>query len=205
MSRPFSTFVCAALASVVTFSSAGDAQAGEIGQKKAGPLMGNIKLAPATDLGLTDYGFYYNCGGRYWGCGSRRTQFAAQFEIAYAIDGEDAYLGFNPQFQVNDLFALINLTGTFQYDIAIKKVTGLNIYPKISAGLGIIPNNNFGFCSDCRRDGTDVMGTIQPEVGVKYNLFKKFHVLGEPLSFPLYFGEAFGAQYRFWLGCGFDL
>jgi hypothetical protein len=32
-----------------------------------------------------------------------------------------------------------------------------------------------------------------------------FHVLAEPLSFPLYVGEQLGAQYRFFIGCGFDV
>lgn len=155
--------------------------------------MGNIKIAPA--VGIDD-------DLRRFGRG-HRTQFAMELEIAYAVDrDENAYLGFNPQFQVSDYFAIINLTGTFQYDIEIKKVRGLYLYPKVNAGVAIVPNARFGFCSGC--DDADVAFTLQPEFGVKFNFFKNFHALAEPLSFPLYIGEQFSAQYRFWFGCGFD-
>ncbi len=187
-----------------------EARAAEVGENKAGPLMGNVKIGPA--IGLDD-----DFGGRGFGgpgpgprgFGFRATQFALELEIAYAVDrGENAYIGFNPQFQVSDYFAVINLTGTFQYDIQIveNKVKGLYLYPKVNAGVGIVPNgygsfSGRGFCSDC---DAAVYFDLQLEFGAKFNIWKNFHVLAEPLSFPLYIGEQFGAQYRFFVGCGFD-
>mgnify|MGYP000228434109 CR=1 FL=1 len=195
----------ATLASTLTLLAA-DASA-EVGQNKAGPLMGNVKIGPA--VGLDD-----DFGGRGFdgrrGRGYRGTQFALELELAYAVDrGENAYIGFNPQFQVSDYFSVINLTATFQYDIQIieNKVKGLYLYPKINAGVGIVPNGygsfqGNGFCSGC---DAGVYFDLQLEFGAKFNIWKNFHVLAEPLSFPLYIGQQFGAQYRFWLGCGFDV
>jgi len=182
--------VLAGLSAFAVFSP--EAQA-KVGEEKAGPLMGNFKLAPAVGFGRYYYG----------------TQFAMELEIAYAVDRDNnAYLGFNPQFQFGGFGdAIINLTGTFQYDIAIKAVTGLYLYPKINVGLAIFPNSYYS----CGRFGCGAGGaaqvafTLQPEFGVKYNIFKNFHVLGEPLSFPIYIGDGAFAQWRFWLGCGFDL
>lgn len=181
-----------------------------VGENKAGPFMGNIKIGPA--VGLDDdfggRGFYRGPGrGPLYG---RATQFATELEIAYAVDrGNNAYIGFNPQFQVSDYFAVINLTATFQYDIQIveDKVKGLYLYPKINAGVGIVPNgygafSGRGFCSGC---DAAVFFDLQLEFGAKFNIYENFHVLAEPLSFPLYIGEQFGAQYRFWFGCGFDV
>jgi hypothetical protein len=174
-----------------------------VGEDKAGPLMGNFKIAPALSFG-NDFGFR---GCDRFGCFSA-TQFAMEFEIAYAVDHDNnAYIGFNPQFEFG-WGTIINLTGTFQYDIQIakSKVKGLYIYPKINVGIAVYPNTfgnricGFGNCS-----GASAAFTLQPEVGVKFNIFKNFHVLGEPLSFPIYIGDFTFAQWRFWLGCGFDV
>jgi len=198
----------ATLAASALLLLANDASAAPVGEDKAGPLMGNIKIGPAVGLDDDFGGVRGGCGGRF-GCGYRHTQFALELEIAYAVDrGENAYIGFNPQFQVSDYFATINLTGTFQYDIQIAKkaVDGLYIYPKVNAGVGIVPNG-FGSCLGRFCDGreADVYFTLQPEFGAKFNINKNFHVLAEPLSFPMYIGERFGAQYRFFIGCGFDV
>lgn len=200
--------------SLVATASAGllvvvaDARA-DVGENKAGPLMGNVKIGPAVGLDDDFGGRGFGGPGRGLGWG-RSTQFATELEIAYAVDsGQNAYIGFNPQFQVSDYFAVINLTGTFQYDIQIieNKVRGLYLYPKVNAGIGIIPNGygyfrGRGFCSGCE---AGVFFDLQLEFGAKFNIWKNFHVLAEPLSFPLYIGERFGAQYRFWFGCGFDV
>jgi hypothetical protein len=202
----------AALTTAGLVAVADEAQAqARVGENKAGPLMGNIKIGPA--VGLDDdfggRGFRGGPGPRGW-YGGRGTQFATELEIAYAVDsGNNAYIGFNPQFQVNDYFAVINLTGTFQYDIQIveNKVRGLYLYPKVNVGVGIVPNGygyfrGRGFCSGC---DASAFFDLQLEFGAKFNIWENFHVLAEPLSFPLYIGEQFGAQYRFWFGCGFDV
>ncbi len=185
------TAALAGAAAFVAFTSAAEAK---VGEEKAGPLMGNFKLAPAVSFG--DVGYF-------------GTQFAMELEIAYAVDDDDnAYLGFNPQFQFGGWGgATINLTGTFQYDIPIKAVTGLYLYPKINLGLAIFTNRGYYGCGrfGCGGSGAEVAFALQPEFGVKYNIFKNFHVLGEPLSFPIYIGSYTFAQWRFWLGCGFDV
>ncbi len=207
LATPKVSFVAAAL----TFSSvafAPDAFAAGVGENKAGPLMGNVKIGPAVGLD-DDFGGRGSFGdfrGRYY----RGTQFALELEIAYAVDSKErAYIGFNPQFQVSDYFAVINLTGTFQYDIQIieDKVKGLYLYPKVNAGVGIVPNDygyfqGRGFCSSC---DAGVYFDLQLVFGAKFNIWENFHVLAEPLNFPLYIGEQFGAQYRFFVGCGFDI
>lgn len=182
------TLALTALALVIGFATEAEAK---VGEKKAGPLMGNFKLAPAVSFG--DVGYL-------------DTQFALQLEIAYAVDRKNAaYIGFNPQFQFAN-FTNINLTGTFQYDIELP-VEGLYLYPKINAGLAIFPNSFAGYCGrfGCGGRGASVAFALQPEFGVKYNIFKNFHVLGEPLSFPIYIARYTFAQWRFWLGVGFDI
>lgn len=186
--------VVAVLSAAAVTALAGSAEA-KVGEEKAGPLMGNFKLAPAVSFG--DVGYF-------------GTQFAMELEIAYAVDSDNnAYLGFNPQFQFGGWSgATINLPFTFQYDIPIKSVKGLYLYPKINLGLAIFTNGGYGYCGrrGCYGGNAEAAFTLQPEFGVKYNLFKNFHVLGEPLSFPIYIGD-FGAfaQWRFWMGCGFDV
>jgi len=176
-----------------------------VGEEKAGPLMGNFKLGPAISFGH-NFGGIGGCGR--FGCfGPDNAQFAMELEIAYAVDRDKrAYIGFNPQFQFG-FGTIINLTGTFQYDISIapSKIKGLYIYPKINLGVAVYPNSSyycgFGGCTN----RASAAFTLQPEVGVKFNIFKNFHVLGEPLSFPIYIGDFTFAQWRFWLGCGFDV
>ncbi len=176
------SFAFTALALVMGFAH--EAQA-KVGEKKAGPLMGNFKLAPAVSFG--DVGYI-------------DTQFAMELEIAYAVDRKNnAYIGFNPQFQFAR-FTNINLTGTFQYDIELP-VEGLYLYPKINAGIAIFPAANYSYYGR----STQVAFALQPEFGVKYNIMKNFHVLGEPLSFPIYIASHTFAQWRFWFGCGFDV
>ena len=199
--------VVAALFLVGAFAFARDARAA-VGEDKAGPLMGNFKLGPALYIGGDGfYGGGFGACGRFGGFCGQDTQFALQLEIAYAVDhGNNAYIGFNPQFQFG-FGTIVNLTGTFQYDIQIaeSKVKGLYIYPKINVGLGIFPGGGYycGFGNFC--NSTSVAFDLQPEVGVKFNIFKNFHVLGEPLSFPIYISSHTFAQWRFWLGCGFDV
>ncbi len=196
--------VVAAVVLVAAFALAREARAA-VGEDKAGPLMGNFKLGPAVSFG----GDFGGPRGGCLGCfGFNDTQFAMELEIAYALDrgNKAAYIGFNPQFQFG-FGTIINLTGTFQYDIQIaaSKVRGLYIYPKINVGAAIYPNNPYYYgingCFGC----TSAAFTLQPELGVKFNIFKNFHVLGEPLSFPIYIGGITFAQWRFWLGCGFDV
>ncbi len=141
---------------------------------KGGDFQANFKLGPAIHA-------------------SRRapdTQFAMQLEISGAIVGDDGYLGFAPQFQFGDL-ALINLPISFQYDIKLP-VKNLYIYPRIEAGLGMIPDADY------------YAFTLQPEFGAKYQFHENFHALVEPLSLPMYFGDPVFLQYRVYFGVGAD-
>ncbi|MBL9023149.1 MAG: hypothetical protein JNL21_13195 [Myxococcales bacterium] len=156
-----------------------------VGEEKAGPFMGNLKIGPAIRLDDIP------------------TQFAMEVEIAGALDrGNDAYLGFNPQFQFSDGLATINLTATFQYDIELP-VKALYLYPKINAGLAI--NAPTG------RGGDPALGfALQPEFGIKYQLVEHAHIGAEPISIPLYLGNnryigAIDAQYRLFFYGGFDI
>jgi hypothetical protein len=153
--------------------------------EKAGPFMGNLKVGPAIQL--DDF----------------PTQFALEVEIAGALDrNKSAYLGFNPQFQFADRYHIINLTGTFQYDVELP-VKGLFLYPKINLGLNIYGIDNY------RDPGLSF--TLQPEFGIKYQVHKNFHIGAEPISVPLYMGgnagrgAGFDAQYRIWFYGGFDV
>ncbi len=155
-----------------------------VGEEKAGPFMGNLKIGPA--IRLDDF----------------PTQFAMELEIAGALDRDNnAYLGFNPQFQFADHYHIINLTATFQYDIELP-VKALYLYPKINAGLAI-----YGITY---RGDPGLAFTLQPEFGIKYQLVKNAHIGAEPISIPLYiggnrFGGGFDAQYRLFFYGGFDI
>jgi hypothetical protein len=173
---------------VATLAAAGTLQALEstalaVGEEKAGPFMGNLKIGPAIRLDDIP------------------TQFAMEVEIAGALDrGNDAYLGFNPQFQFSDGLTTINLTATFQYDIELP-VKALYLYPKINAGLAIQAPNR----------GDAALGfALQPEFGIKYQLVEHAHIGAEPISIPLYLGNnryigAVDAQYRLFFYGGFDI
>ncbi len=154
-----------------------------LGEEKAGPFMGNLKIGPAIRLDDIP------------------TQFALEAEIAGALDrGNDAYLGFNPQFQFADGITTINLTATFQYDIELP-VRALYLYPKINAGLAI----------HAPGAGEAALAfALQPEFGIKYQLVEHAHIGAEPISIPLYLGNNryFGgvdAQYRLFFYGGFDI
>lgn len=154
-----------------------------LGEEKAGPFMGNLKIGPAIRLD------------------DLPTQFAMEVEIAGALDrGNDAYLGFNPQFQFADGITTINLTATFQYDIELP-VKALYLYPKINAGLAIQAPNH----------GEAGLGfALQPEFGIKYQLVEHAHIGAEPISIPLYLGNnrylgGVDAQYRLFFYGGFDI
>lgn len=154
-----------------------------VGEEKAGPFMGNIKIGPAIRLDEIP------------------TQFALEAEIAGALDrGNDAYLGFNPQFQFADSFITINLTVTFQYDIELP-VKALYLYPKINAGLAI----------NAVESRDPALGfALQPEFGIKYQIVEHAHIGAEPISIPLYLGNnryigAIDAQYRLFFYGGFDI
>ncbi len=154
-----------------------------LGEAKAGPFMGNLKVGPAIRLDEIP------------------TQFAMEVELAGALDrGNDAYLGFNPQFQFADGFTVINLTATFQYDIELP-VKALYLYPKINAGLAIL-------AVESRDPGLGF--ALQPEFCIKYQLVEHAHIGAEPISIPLYLGNnryvgAIDAQYRLFFYGGFDI
>lgn len=179
--------VLAALLFVAFVSLPGTAQADE----KAGRWMFNFRVGAAANVGCASF---HPCNTF-----SRRAQFVVSPEVAVALDRDyHAYLGIIPMFQVGDSFTIINVPLTFQYDIEIKKVEGLYVYPKVNAGYG----------AWLEADGNYFV--IEPAVGIKYQFDKHVHVGGEPLGFMFYVGEQhgrsdFNVQYHFLGNIGFDV
>lgn len=161
------------------------------GKDKAGRWMFNFRVGAAATLGRCDW----DCGGRF---GYRRAQFVISPEIAVALDRDyNAYLGLMPMFQINDNFTVINIPLTFQYDIEIKKVKGLYVYPKVTAG----------YSHWVEGEGNYFMTGVHG--GVKYQFHEHVHAGGEPIGFTFYVGERngrsdFNAQYHFLGHIGFD-
>ncbi|NUP13572.1 MAG: hypothetical protein HOW73_46650 [Polyangiaceae bacterium] len=115
-------------------------------------------------------------------------------EIGYALDGENAYLIFDPEIQApaGD-GAFFTIPATFQYDIELP-VDGLYIYPRGSLGVSVFSG------------GGNPFFTVTPACGIKYQVLKQLHVGGEPIRFPIHVTDgAVFAQYEFLVSVGADL
>jgi hypothetical protein len=167
------SLLASASVAVASLLAVADASAIEENEK-AGPFAANLKMGPAIKASTASF-----------------TQFAMQLEAQYAIIDGAGYIGFAPQFQFGNATTIV-LPATFQYDIHLP-VENLYIYPRIQAGVAIIPDG-LGYGAFA----------LQPEVGVKYQFHENFHAMCEPVSLPMYFGDPVFLQYRVYFGAGAD-
>jgi hypothetical protein len=172
--RTFRPVAAAAVAGALTLlGMSTSAEAAE----KAGPLMLNLKPG---------FGVFF---GDFSGAA-----FAIGPEVGYALDGENAYLSFDPQFQFGAGGGVfITLPASFQYDIEL--IDSLYLYPKIDLGVSLLTG------------GGSVLAffNITPAAGIKYQVIDIFHIGGEVVSFPIYIGDLIGAEYQFLVNAGVDL
>jgi hypothetical protein len=161
--------------------TSGEAQA----QDKAGPWMANLKIGPSI--------------GAY----QAPTQFGLELEIGYAlpfVPGRNAYITFPFQFGFSGGVTMIAVPFAFQYDIPIRQVRGLYIYPRFSLGYAALVTSAFGVTA------TANAAFITPEFGIKYILNGRWNFGFEPFSLPILAGDG-GASifYRllFYAGANF--
>jgi hypothetical protein len=176
-----------ALALALTPASAGAQQADG---GKAGPVMINLKLGPSFGIS---------------GSPDLQNQVALVLDAGFAVTRDrNAYIVFSPQFQLaGDVANVIMVPLGFQYDIAIRPVRGLYVYPRLSVGyaVGLPKNDFFGLI------GPQHAFLLLPEIGVKYVLARRWNFGFEPFSLPIGIGCDFCTQvsYRlhFYAGVNF--
>lgn len=155
-------------------------------QDKAGPVMLNLKLGPSIPVAIKDQP-----------SGSSATDvlpvsFSLTLEGGIALDqARQAYLVLPFQILVGTKSASAfgfsySLTSTrvvvpigFQYDIPIRAVPGLFLYPRASLGYQAYIVSASG-----QRDTTHGL-QVAPEFGVKYVLRRRWNFALEPFSLPV--------------------
>ena len=162
-----------------------------VGMAKDGPL-----FTPTTVLGFTDYARIFSNDitqgemtdqVRQFFLNGGNTQFMIQFQGGLEVQ-RDLYVTFIPAFGFGSGVTVINLPLGIQYDIPIRSVPNLYVYPRFSMGLGLITGG-----------GTQAAFNIIPEFGIKYVIDGKFNVGFEPFSLPIFVADAPGlpaTQYR---------
>jgi hypothetical protein len=114
------------------------------------------------------------------------TQFFIQFQGGLEFQ-EQLYLTFVPTFGFGQGTALITLPIGIQYDIPIRTVPNLYVYPRFGMGVGIFTAPG------------QAAFNITPEFGIKYVIDGKFNIGFEPFSIPIYVADSPGlptTQYR---------
>lgn len=166
---------------------------------KAGPLMFNMKLGAAIGIPGDGGSLFYTAD-----------QFLLQLEFGGALDaGRQAYLTFPLTFELGGSYNYYNLRGpsgynvvmvplAFQYDIPIRAVPGLYLYPRGQIGYAAFIGRNGA--------GTSHFGFIAPEFGIKYVLKRRWNFGGEPFSLPVFFnrdGALMNYRLTFYAGVNF--
>jgi hypothetical protein len=137
-------------------------------QEKQGNMFANFGLGPS---------FFLTGGG---------TQFHIQLQGGLEVN-KDLYVTFMPTFGFGAGTTTITLPIGLQYDIPIRSVPNLYVYPRGEMGVGIFTNVS-----------TPATFVIIPSFGIKYVIDGKFNVGFEPFSIPIYVaGSPFPtSQYR---------
>ena len=145
---------------------------------KVGRFMFNFKIGPAV-LGYPSLN------------GSTLVQAALVTEIGIAVTANrNGYLFLPLSFQLSPGAYLITIPIGFQYDIALP-VRGLYLTPRGSVGYtaAIAPNTSCSGIGCSSETVVSHLGTITPEIGIKY-IFKGRYNLGfDPFSLPISIGN----------------
>lgn len=141
---------------------------GENGQfNKAGRFMANLKIGPAICA--------YTCPSH---------EGALVVDIGWSVlPNKNAYVIIPLQFQFSTTTAAVIAPFGFQYDLAISRVPGLYIYPRLSLGYAALLDSSTGVTT------TTHAGILLPELGAKFILRGRFNFGGEFFSLPVIFGR----------------
>lgn len=143
---------------------------------KAGRFMFNPKLGVA--IGIPGNGIEHASTG---------DQLALVLDFAVALDrARSAYLSLPVQFEVGRTgYSFLMVPLAFQYDIPIRAVPGLYLYPRITAGYAAFVVDGAG---DVRARTVD-LGFVMPEFGAKYVLRRRWNFGFEPFGLPIFFNQ----------------
>ncbi len=163
-------------------ASSGEGSAPAAPSDKVGRFMANFKIGPAIGA--------HNAGH----------QGAIVLEAGWSVlPNKNAYLLFPLQFQFAEGGGAIILPVGFQYDIGIKQVPGLYLYPRLSFGYAAFIASALG------QTATTHFGVLMPEFGAKYVYKGRYNFGGEIFSLPIYFNDGGAAvQYRILLSAGMN-
>ncbi len=163
-------------------TGSGDASSPAPPSDKVGRFMASFKIGPAIGA--------HNAGH----------QGAIVLEAGWSVlPNKNAYLLFPLQFQFAEGGGAIILPVGFQYDIGIKQVPGLYLYPRLSLGYAAFIASALG------QTTTTHFGVLMPEFGAKYVWKGRWNFGGEIFSLPIYFAEGGAAvQYRILLSAGMN-
>jgi len=153
-------------------SSGGAHAAVEKPVEKAGRFLAGLKIGPALCL--------YAC----------EHQGALVVEIGYSVlPNKNAYLIFPLQFQFAPSGAAVIVPVAFQYDIAVPRLTGLYVYPRLTVGYALILDNATSGAAPLHG------GIVMPEFGLKYVFRGRWNLGGELFSLPFLFGQDPGGSF----------
>ena len=160
---------------------------------KAGRLMFNPKLGAA--IGIPGDRVQHASTG---------DQLTLQLDFGVALDRQrSAYLLFPAQFQVGRTgYSMIMVPLGFQYDIPIRAVPGLYLYPRLTVGYAAFVLDGAGPV----RGRTVDLGFVMPEFGAKYVLHRRWNFGFEPFGLPVFFNArqvALNYRLLFYAGVNF--
>jgi hypothetical protein len=105
------------------------------------------------------------------------------FSLSYAF-ADQVYFVFQPSFSFFSGATIINLPIGLQFDVAVAKVPGLYLYPRVSVGAAFLSG------------GGGANALLMLDGGLKYNVNETVFVGFEPLSLPIYIGDGGGLTYK---------
>jgi hypothetical protein len=125
------------------------------------------------------------------------TQIHVSLQAGLAV-ARHLYVMFLPSGSFGDGFTTVTLPLGLEYDIPIRGVRNLYVYPRIAMGAGVFFD---------RGPGSRAAFVVQPAFGIKYAVAGVWNIGIEPLDFPIYIADTPGyptSAYRFSGVTGFN-
>jgi hypothetical protein len=108
-----------------------------------------------------------------------RTQLHVSLQAGLRV-ARHLYVVFEPTGSFGWGFTVLNLPLGIEYDIPIRSVRNLYVYPRIMAGAGLWFD----------QPGTRGSFLVEPGFGVKYAIAGVWNIGFEPLDFPIYIADS---------------